>query len=210
MDIFIELLDLVLPRSLLDRKVDNLTFDILSTKLNARSANGVLTLLSYRDPVVRHMLWKLKYRGDSNIPYLCAPLIADMLIEKSAEINQFYPSMRIFLVPIPLSQKRLRMRGYNQAALLVQALHKHNSEIGTPLFECLLKTRETSPQTMLPRIKRLSNLKGAFTVSNPRHIQDSHIILLDDVTTTGTTLNEARDTLLAAGAHSVTMLALAH
>ncbi len=71
-----------------------------------------------------------------------------------------------------------------------------------------MRTRETKPQTRLPRSERLSNVAGAFAVTDEQAIADTHIFILDDVTTTGATLANAATPLRRAGA-KVTLLALA-
>ena len=75
----------------------------------------------------------------------------------------------------------------------------------------LTKTRETPTQVSLgDRAERLENLKNAFAVRAPEKVRGAHVVLVDDVTTTGATLLEARGELLRAGARKVTCLAVAH
>ena len=110
------------------------------------------------------------------------------------------------VLPVPLSRQRLRERGFNQALLLAQHLAPHKTD-GT----LLLRLHDTATQRGLPRAQRLRNLRGAFAVEPLRatQVQGQHIVLVDDVMTTGATLEAAAQALLQAGAGSVTGLVLA-
>ncbi len=111
------------------------------------------------------------------------------------------------IVPVPLSYQRLVKRHYNQAALLAQELSKF---VGIPvdLFS-LKKIKHTKPQAMLQEKDRWHNIKQVFKVENITNIQGKHILLIDDIMTTGATLNECAKTLLNSGAHSVDTLTVA-
>lgn len=111
------------------------------------------------------------------------------------------------VVPVPLNWRRLWWRKYNQAALLAYGV----AGALPVLPDGLLRTRRTRPQMKLPRAERLKNVKGAFRVSDaalPR-IAGAHILLVDDVVTTGATVAACAEALRAAGARQVDVLALA-
>jgi ComF family protein len=108
------------------------------------------------------------------------------------------------LIPLPLHRKRLRGRGYDQALELARPMAK---QLGLPLrLDVLQRERDTSPQSRLNAAARRKNLRGAFTV-NIDAIADAarstpplaHVVLIDDVMTTGATLHAAADALLRAG-----------
>lgn len=110
------------------------------------------------------------------------------------------------LIPMPLSTARLRERGFNQALVLAKALG--HSQIPTDL---LLRVRDTPPQSSLDRQERVSNVQGAY-LPNPLKaatIRNQRIILLDDVMTTGASLQSAARALRQAGASSVTGIVFA-
>lgn len=110
------------------------------------------------------------------------------------------------VVPIPLSPARLAERGYNQAWELVKALRPRR-----PLPAGLLKLSDTPHQTGQSRQARQRQIHGAFAV-NPSHVAqlvDRHLLVVDDVMTTGATLSAAAETLLRAGAASVSGLCFA-
>jgi ComF family protein len=111
------------------------------------------------------------------------------------------------VVPVPLHGRRLRQRGFNQAVLMAEGLHRSlNVRI---LRDGLLRWRWTDPQVSLSRPRREANMRGAFRVPRPSAVEGRRLILLDDVYTTGSTLREAARALKEAGARQVHVVALA-
>lgn len=109
------------------------------------------------------------------------------------------------VVPVPLSIKRLRERGFNQSLLLARVISREKK---LPLLiDILFKKKETPPQTGLSGKERLLNLKNAFVVK--RDIRGLRLLLVDDVMTTGATVTECSKQLMKAGAKEVTVLTLA-
>ena len=111
------------------------------------------------------------------------------------------------LVPVPLHLKRLRQRGFNQAHLLIRRWAKQDGIAFDGLT--LLRSRWTEPQTALSRKERKKNIKGAFVVQHRETIRGKKIVLVDDVYTTGSTVNECARVLMKAGAALVDVLTLA-
>jgi len=111
------------------------------------------------------------------------------------------------IVPVPLHTKRLRQRGFNQSVLLA---HQVSMKCKAPLVsDNLLRVRPTQPQVELPAQERVKNVAGAFTVLRPREVEGNHILLIDDVFTTGATINECARVLKTAGSARVSALTLA-
>lgn len=111
------------------------------------------------------------------------------------------------IVPVPLHWRRLVMRRFNQSALLGFALSR---VLAVPCLPAALKrTRYTTPQMRLPRAERLKNVRDAFAVPDAAVISGKHVLLVDDVVTTGATVTACAATLKKAGAASVHVLALA-
>lgn len=104
------------------------------------------------------------------------------------------------LVPIPLHAKRLSERGYNQSELLADRLAQHLNRPMMP--SALIRTRYTRPQVGLNMDQRRHNVDNAF-VADPANVRGQRILLVDDVCTTGATLNAAAYALIAAGASEV-------
>jgi len=109
------------------------------------------------------------------------------------------------IIPVPLSIKRLRERGFNQSLLIARVISKKKR---IPLFmDVLMKTNETPPQTGLSAHERLSNLKNVFKVNG--NVKGLRLLLVDDVMTTGATVTECSKQLMKAGAKEVIVLTLA-
>ncbi len=105
------------------------------------------------------------------------------------------------VIPVPMHKSRIRQRGYNQAELMAVLVAK---ELGLRMEgSVLLKVMETKSQSLLSRAERLSNLEGAFTVSFPDRVVNKSILLVDDILTTGSTVNQCGKALKQAGAARV-------
>jgi ComF family protein len=109
-------------------------------------------------------------------------------------------------VPVPLHPVRQREREYNQAEELCRDLTKRT---GKPTRRLLRRVRYTTTQTRLDREERMENLRGAFRVSDTEGVKHRHLVLVDDVFTTGSTVEECSRVLLRAGAQSVRVISVA-
>lgn len=121
--------------------------------------------------------------------------------------RHFSPNQFDLIVPIPISKRRLLIRGFNQSAILARALSAHTG-IRVDLTR-LRKVKETHPQVGLPRSERVANIRNSFGVSRPHRIQGRRVLLVDDVATTGATIAEAALTLKRSKAAAVDALVLA-
>ncbi len=111
------------------------------------------------------------------------------------------------IMPVPLHSTRLRQRGFNQALLLA---HRISKRYRTPLsFDNLARVRPTKPQVELRGVERIKNVRGAFALRRPDEVRGKKIILVDDVFTTGATMNECASVLKSAEASHVTAFTLA-
>ena len=111
------------------------------------------------------------------------------------------------IVPVPLHKSRRRKRGYNQSELIALSLAGYMS---VPVdTSCITRTVNTQSQTRLDIHQRMSNVNNAFDVANPERIRDRSVLLIDDVITTGATMNACAAQLLANGARRVSGLSVA-
>ncbi len=142
-----------------------------------------------------------------------ARILGQMLAEAIAQLNGEAPA-EMLVVPVPLHRSKYAQRGFNQAQALtaeaLRLLHKSHSEWRLTLAEStLMRLRATESQAGLtPRQRRL-NLRGAFSVSDPSQLAERHVLLIDDILTTGATARAAAQTLIRAGAASVWVATLA-
>lgn len=147
---------------------------------------------------VPHLVRQLKFHAGFAAGRLLAELVGDFLEQQGVDRPQL-------LVPVPLHPRRLRERGFNQAMELARLLGQRFALPVNP--RVCRRVRYTPPQTGLPRKERLSNLKGAFVVEPLQGIR--HLALIDDVVTTGTTLNSLAQVFLASGVERVDFWAVA-
>lgn len=150
---------------------------------------------------IKDWLHRFKY---SNATYL-APDFGRML---AATVRVHYERERFDAVAyVPLYPVKERARTYNQARLLAAALGR---EMGLPLARgCLERVRDTGTQTHLTARQRAENVKDAFRVRHPEWAEGRHFLLVDDVMTTGATVNECARALKAAGSGRVMVMTVA-
>ena len=110
------------------------------------------------------------------------------------------------ITSVPLFYRRMKKRGYNQAALLAKGLA---DETGVPYVDMLVKIRDTSTQSRLNRKQRIENVRNAYEALNDKQLNGKSILLIDDVLTTGSTVNECAKVLKQHGAGKVFVLTLA-
>ena len=165
---------------------------------------------SYKNPVIRTSIWHLKYKNNHDIARVYGRALYDMILEDISE-TALFENRAVYLVPIPLSRKRMNERGYNQAELLVRALLALDTDHAFQNGEKFLKRRDTENRQSHVKNKqaRLKNIVDSFEVRGPLP-EHAHFILIDDVVTTGATLREARKTLLTAGVKKISAYAVAH
>ena len=146
-----------------------------------------------------------KYKGNVQ---LAAPL-GRLLLQAYV---RFWEDERVdAILPVPLYGRRLRGRGFNQAELLVRRWETDPDRLQAPpiLSGVLRRVKATAPQAGLGRRSREANIRGAFAVRRPEAIAGGHLLLVDDVITTGATAAECAAQLLEGGAARVDVLALA-
>jgi ComF family protein len=140
-----------------------------------------------------------KYGLDQSLAHALAECLSDPLPLDGADYD--------VVMPVPLHRARLRWRGFNQAALLGNAIAR---QLERPLDAgSLVRVRETDPQTGKSMRERRSNIHNAFAIRRPARIANRRILLVDDVMTTGATVDECARALLEAGARRVDVLTLA-
>lgn len=156
---------------------------------------------SLYEGLVKECIHSFKYSSQTYLACTLARLMIDFAFEY-IDLDKIDA-----VVPIPLHWIRHRDRGFNQTAILGRMLGKR---IGIPFIgNGLSRTKIIKPQVELPRKGRITNIKGAFKVTRPKKFFGKHILLIDDVFTTGATLNECSRVLLDNGAKEVWVFTLA-
>ncbi len=155
------------------------------------------TLYPYLPPL-QDAICLFKYRGKVSLSKPLGRLL----------LHAIPPSLDVdLIIPVPLHPARLREREFNQSLLLADQIATHTV---LPIsFTNLVRTAPSEPQSTLSRKERMKNLRRAFAVRQPEKITQKRILLIDDVLTTGTTVNECAKVLRKAGAGVVFVLTLA-
>jgi ComF family protein len=169
----------------------------------------IVALLPYHDPLVQACILEIKFHGNARALPIIGMVLSKYLQEYVSSPGNS-ASKPIILVPIPLSKERRKSRGYNQVEEILSAtlslLPKGLAEIDSNL---VIRTRNTAPQTSLSGVERRKNMTGVFATTEQPSSAATYIVI-DDVTTTGTTLQAACLALKQAGATKVLAVALAH
>lgn len=145
--------------------------------------------------LVRKLVHDFKYGQQRHLRHPLSRWLRESLDDPRLRDRRFD-----LIVPVPLHPTRERERGFNQAALLAELLGESVRIAVRPVLE---RIRYTTTQTAYDRAERMENLRGAFRLRKNRDVRDLHVLLIDDVLTTGSTLSECARVLRAAGAVSV-------
>jgi len=169
--------------------------------------DGLYFAASYNNIVVKTLIKKFKYQPF--IKELSKPLSQLIIAHLHSIDNKIFleDKENSLLLPVPIHKSKKRWRGFNQAEEIAKNL---SICLGLPLkANNLQKIKKTKPQAYLKKSERIKNINGVFKIKNPPQIQGKRIFLVDDVFTTGSTMEECARVLKAAGAKKVWGIAIA-
>ncbi len=166
------------------------------------------------DKYFNELIYMFKYEGQIR------KLIIDYKFNEKAYIyltfvNFLLKNQKIFeniknydtIMPVPISEKRLRERGYNQSLLIAKKVSQHtNLEL---VNNCLIKTKNIIEQSKLNKEERVRNIQGVYKLKNKKIIENKKILLIDDIYTTGSTVNECSKILRQGNPDKIGILVLA-
>ncbi len=188
-----------LPRLYGHDDPDNRVEQVFRGRVRLHAASAFLQF--NKEGMVQHMLHNLKYRGDVETGRHLGRLMG-------AEVRQSRRFADVdMLLAVPLHRKKLRQRGYNQAQVLVEGMGEvwPVQQVGTGL----LRVEHTSSQTKRGRLARWGNVKAAFRLADPEALRGAHVLLVDDVVTTGATLESCATALSGVPDIRISVLACA-
>jgi ComF family protein len=173
-------------------------------KCRQNNLNGLYFAVPYRDVLAKKLIHQFKYE-----PYVkeLSESLASLIINHFQLIQKSFEQEKFILVPVPLTKKKLKQRGFNQSEEIAKEISK---SLKLPLTSgCLFKEKETLSQMSLSAETRRENVKGVFSLKNGELIKDKKILLVDDVYTTGSTMEECAKILKEAGGKEVWGVAVA-
>jgi competence protein ComFC len=153
----------------------------------------------YFEGALREAVHSFKFKGRKDVGRALVRLLRPKLLHMQEAFD--------VIVPLPVTEKRLKERGFNQTFIIAEEI---SAVTGKKLVhQALYKTRETRDQYTLSRPERKKNVRGVFALRDGNVLKGKHVLLVDDLFTTGATAKEATKVLQAAGSRSVVLFALA-
>jgi ComF family protein len=175
-----------LPFTEFHLKPDNMVAQQFWGKINLEAAYAMCYFT--KGGKMQHLMHQFKYKGIQKIGDMLGNMAGKQLVE-----NPIFSNADV-IIPVPLHQSRLRKRGYNQSACFAAGLSK---KLNIPVDENnLVRVRATETQTHRSRFLRFENMKEVFTLKYPESLMNKHVLLVDDVVTTGSTLEACGAELL--------------
>jgi ComF family protein len=167
-------------------KPDNMVAQQFWGKINLEAAYSLCYFT--KGGKMQHLMHNFKYKGVQKIGNLLGNIAGEQLMQ-----NPVFKSVDI-IIPVPLHKSRLRKRGYNQSMCFAEGL---SQKMGVPADENnLVRVKATETQTHRSRFSRFENMQQVFTLVNPEALINKHVLLVDDVVTTGSTLEACGTELL--------------
>jgi len=208
------LLDIALPRSCVGCKKKGVSLcakclDAFPLALHTGEFSDAL--YDYNHPVLRRAIWRLKYYGDRTLANIFGTRMAEEYLEEHTQIiSRLSYGSTIFLVPVPSTKRRYFERGYNQAELIARVMTERYP-CTWKVADILYRTKDNKRQALIKDRKgRKENMSNIIAVKDSTHIQGQVCIIVDDVITSGATMNACREVLVNAGSPFVRGIAIAH
>jgi len=189
-----------LPKTGFEKITDNPVAQLFWGRANIRLATSFCSF--DKGGIMQHLMHQLKYKGSREVGEKLGMLFGTDLFKCSP-----YQDIEL-LIPVPLHPKREFKRGYNQSAEIGKGM---SEAMGKPLISGnLIRNHYSASQTSKGRFERWENVKELFSVKNPVMLEGKHLLLIDDVVTTGSTLEACAQVLLKITGTTVSIATLAY
>jgi ComF family protein len=189
-----------LPHTHFDSMENNYIENIFRGRMQVRAAHSEFYFS--KGQIVQHLIHLLKYKANKEIGYYLGEIMGNSLLRGSRFSNIDY------LVPLPLYPDKEFKRGYNQAAIICEGIGA-SMHIPT-MYNNIIRQRSTETQTLKHRTERWKNVSGSFAVKNPENLIGKNILLIDDVITTGASIEACGQAILNITGTSLSIASLAH
>lgn len=172
----------------------------------------ILAVFDYRNDLIKKAIWELKYHHKKYIGERLGEILYESLIEEISSLRNFSLGEKIIIIPVPVSNKKQQTRGYNQSFSIALGFLKRDNYKNFQIENNLVsRIKDNIPQARLSNRKdRLQNIKGAFEIKDKNTIKNRIVVIIDDVTTTGGTINEIIKLSKEKGAKKVIGFTIAH
>ena len=189
-----------LPFTGFERHAENPVKRIFTGRLKLQEAFSLLYF--NKDSITQAVAHRFKYKGEKELGIY----MGEMMGRKMQSIDRF--QQLDYIIPLPLNKKKLRQRGYNQAELLAKGI---SQILQVPVHtQAVMRTRYTSTQTKKNRIQRWMNVEHVFDVQETQSLEGKHVLLVDDVITTGATMEAMGEVLLRIPGLQLSLCSLAY
>lgn len=168
----------------------------------ANISNAMAVLFFTKESIVQQIIFELKYQQNKKAGYLLGRLMANELIN-----NPKYSQID-YLIPIPISKRKMKKRGFNQSLIICESIIANGYQV--PIFNGLLKSKEGDTQTHKDRLQRSAENHSLFSLNQFNTLKGKHLLIIDDVITTGATLETAYTCLMQAQPASIQIAAAAY
>lgn len=177
-----------------------------------QTEDNIRAVFDYQSETVKKLIWKTKYYHSKILGRKLGKLLHYSLLEDITEIKIFSEGSPIYIIPVPITKMKKNIRGYNQSEVIASGFcEEDKNNIFQIQNNIIYKKINTIPQAKIPnRNERLKNIRGSFEIKNQNLIVGKTIIVIDDVTTTGATMQEIIKILTKYGAKKVIGFAVAH
>lgn len=164
-------------------------------------SNAASAYFFTKDSLIEALLYELKYKGNKAVGYYMGERIGNLFL------NGRFDNVDV-IVPLPLNARRHKKRGYNQAAILAEGIVSvWNKPI---VLDAVIRKVNTETQTHRGRITRWENMDGVFEVAKPAMLENKHVLLVDDVVTTGASLEACGAEILKVNGTTLSIATLAY
>ncbi|WP_333818574.1 ComF family protein [Ohtaekwangia sp.] len=190
---------LEIPQTNYHRDVENPLYTRLSNRFKLGRATALFKFS--KTSRIQHLLHALKYKNQPDVGIM----LGNVLGQRLSDVSDWNQSDLI--IPVPLHPSRKRKRGYNQSAKFAEGLSR---KLGIPFSDdVLIKKISTETQTKKNKLNRWQNVDEVFHVKNPLAVKNKRILLVDDVITTGATIEACAQALLRYGCCEVNVASIA-
>lgn len=186
-----------LPRANYTERIDNPLAEKLAGRLPLQYATALLKFK--KGGIAQKLLHQLKYKGNQEVGLQLGKILGKEIREAGWAVD--------IIVPVPLHKHRLRQRGYNQSAVFAQGL---SEEMGVSFLENIsIRKKFTETQTRKSKISRWENVENVFGIEQAEILKNKHVLLVDDVVTTGATLEACGTSIIQSGCSALSIACIA-